>query len=243
MPFKTYIADKPEQIFKDVDTSRRYVSAYYTAFDNVDADGDIGRKGMTLKSIAENGPKSASPRIKHLLNHDITQPLSRLTDMGEDNFGAFYAGEVGTHNLGTDYLKMVDSGLITEHSYMLQPKRTNKIAAGNELLEVKVWEVSSLTAWGANPLTPFIHVSKSLSKEDRIKYLNNKIKAVEKFCRNSDATDETIQSLLICIKQMQELYNDLMSSTPAAEKAPEPPKQSGYSGLLASINTSKSLFN
>ncbi|MFB6456491.1 HK97 family phage prohead protease [Chitinophaga sp. Hz27] len=243
MPFKTYIADRPELIFKEVDLSNRHVSAYYSAWNNIDADGDIGRKGMTLKTVAEQGPKSANPRIKHFLNHNITQPLSKLTDMGEDNHGPFYSGTVGNHNLGTDYLKMVDSGLITEHSYMLEPTRYTKTSTGLDMQEVKIWEVSSLTAWGANPMTPFISVSKSLSSEDRIKYLDTKIKAVEKFCRNTDATDDTIQSLLICIKQMQEAYAELISSTPAAVEAPEPPKQDNYSSLLKSINSVKTIFN
>lgn len=230
----------PLQI-KNIDTEggRRIVSAYYTAFGNEDSDGDIGVKGMTLKSVAETGPKSSHPRIKYFLNHDVRHPLGSMKDMGEDEVGPWYTAEIGKHKNGQDFLDMLDSGgIITEHSYglsVVQRLKTDR----RMMTEVKVWEASPLTHWGANPLTPFISTGKSMSHEDEIKYWENKQKALDKFCRNSEATDETIDGLLIEIKYLTQYIINLTTTTPAAEKAQETPETQDYSGLLTSLQTIK----
>lgn len=220
---------------KNLDVKRRLISGYYTAFGNLDADEDIGTPGMTLKSIAETGPKSNQPRIKHFKNHNIYEPLGLLQDMGEDDFGAWYESLVGTHDLGTDFLKMADSGLITEHSYQLSVLERDK-ADKRRMKQVKVWEVSSLTAWGANQNTPFISLGKSMSVPDQIQYWENRSAAIEKFCRNTDATDETIQSLLIEQKALtQQIHELLISTTRTAGEASGAPGKQLNSGLLAGI--------
>ena len=230
---------------KDFDKSRRLVSAYYTAFGNEDADTDIGTKGMTLKSIAENGPKSAKPRIKHFKNHNTMQPaISLITDMGEDDFGAWFTGLVGTHNDGEDFLKQADSGLITEHSYGLTPLQRDK-ADRRKMLQVKVWEVSSLDFLGANENTPFISLGKALPKEDILKYYIDRHAALEKFCRNSDASDELIQSLLIEYKFLAQNILDLLTTTtPTATKASGLPgtQEPDYTELLKELGQFNNIF-
>lgn len=225
---------------KNVDRKSRVMSGYYTAFENLDSDEDIGTKGMTLKSVAETGPRSAKPRIKHFLNHNTTQPLGVLTDMGEDNVGAHYTSQIGDHNLGLDFIKMADSGLITEHSYGLTPLQRDA-KDRRRMLQVKVWEVSPLTAWGANSETPFISLGKSLNMtpEQEIKYWADKQAAIEKFCRNTDATDETIENLLIEIKYLTQHIIDLSTTTLTAGKASDTPGTQDYSQLLGDIQSIK----
>lgn len=224
---------------KDVDINKRILTAYYSAFGNKDSDGDIGTPGMTLKSIAETGPSSAQPRIKYFLNHDVTHPLGTHKELGEDAHGPWYRAEAGAHAFGVDFLKMVDSGVITEHSYGLSVVRRDK-SVNAKMLEVKVWEVSPLTHWGANPLTPFIDIGKSMTREDEISYFQKKMDSLEKFCRNTDATDETIQSLLLEIKYLTAHIINLTTTTAAAEKAQETPgTQDDYSELLNSIKSIK----
>lgn len=222
---------------KEVDLKRRTVSGYFTAFNVLDSDGDIGRKGMFARSIQEQGPKSNHPRIKHLLNHDPSKPIGKLIDLFEDDYGLFYLSEVGTHSQGEDFLKMADSGLITEHSYGYQTIREKRIQEGNELLEVKQWEGSSLTAWGANQFTPLIPTLKGMDKVQQVDQINIRIKSLEKFVRNTTVTDDTIELLMLQIKQLQQVVIDLSSSTPAAVKAPESPKQGDYSSLIANIKS------
>ena len=94
---------------------------------------------------------------------------------------------------------MVDSGLITEHSIGFKTIKEDKKSDANYMTEIRLWEGSSLTAWGSNPETP-ITGTKGLNMEA----VNSRIKALDKFCRNTTATDETIELLLIEIKQLQQ---------------------------------------
>jgi hypothetical protein len=212
---------------KDIDGKKGIVTGYFSAFDNVDADGDIIRRGAFAKTIRENGPKSAKPRIKHLQNHNVNMPLGVLTELKEDATGLAYESNVGTHTLGTDFIKMVESGLITEHSIGFQTLKRNQLQSYEdyvrkpkngwyEITEVKMWEGSSLTAWGANENTPLTSL-KSLDK-DSIDKLIAKSAAIEKFCRSTDATDETIELLLIEQKQLLQIILD----TQPEEKSVEP---------------------
>lgn len=199
---------------KDVDGKKGIVTGYFASFDNVDADGDIIRKGAFAKSILEWGPNSTQPRIKHLLNHNASQPLGKLTDLSEDTQGLLYESQMGTHNVGQDFVKMVESGLITEHSIGYQTMKRNQLQdyegymrnpAGGwyELTDLKLYEGSSLTAWGANQNTPLTGMKSN--KEETLQSLINRQKNLEKFCHNSTASDETIELLLIECKQLTQL--------------------------------------
>lgn len=200
---------------KDVDGKKGIVSGYFSSFDNVDSDGDVIRKGAFAKSIMEWGPKSTTPRIKHLQNHNVSQPLGKITDLSEDTNGLLYESQIGSHALGQDFIKMVDSGLITEHSIGYQVMKQNQLQewadymknpTGGmfELTDLKLWEGSSLTAWGSNQNTPLTGM-KAEEKKDAIQALMNRQKNLEKFCRNTTASDETIELLLIECKQLTQL--------------------------------------
>ncbi len=196
---------------KDVDAKKGIVTGYFSAFNNKDADGDIILKGAFTKTIQENGPNSSNPRIKHLLNHSTSLPLGKIQVLSEDQKGLYYESQVGTHTLGSDFIKMVESGLITEHSIGFKTVKEEKDAKDNStnyIKEVKLWEGSSLTAWGSNPETPLTSL-KSLTPEE----LLSKHNAIERFCRSSTATDETIEMLLLHSKQLSQIILDLQKDT------------------------------
>lgn len=214
--------------FKDVDGKKGIVTGYFSHFNNVDSDGDIIRPGAFTKSIMETGPNSTQPRIKHLLNHNTNQALGVLTSLSEDTSGLLYESQIGTHNLGVDFIKMVESGLITEHSIGFQTLKMNMLqdydgyksnpdGGWYEITEAKCWEGSSLQCWGANPLTPLTSMKGEL-KENWLQELIDKQARIEKFCRNSTATDETIELLLIETKQLTQLIFNLSKS----EKSTQP---------------------
>lgn len=230
---------------KDVDMKSRITIGAFTKYNVKDSDGDIGRKGMFKKTWSENGPTSDRPRIKHLLNHDITQPVGKPLELWEDDEYAYYKSQIGTHTLGDDYMKMAESGLITEHSYGFTRIRDNKIKEGNEMLEVKQWEFSSLTSWGANEFSPLLSIAKSEGKEALLQKLLKRTSAVEKFCRNSTATDETIQFMLIEYKQLQQILIDLTSiSTVPEEKSTQPDSVTGLIDIAQELkNTITGYFN
>ena len=201
---------------KDVDGRKGLVTGYFADFDTLDADGDVILKGAFTKTIAATGPGSKQPRIKHLLNHDPSKPLGVLTTLKEDNKGLYYESKLGTHSLGVDFIKMVESNLISEHSIGYQTKKFNQVTSYDEyregdikreLTELKLWEGSSLSAWGANSNTPLT----GLKSQIEINKLLNKAEAIEKFCRDSKATDETIETLLIYNKQLLQTITELTS--------------------------------
>lgn len=227
--------------FKDADAKKGIVTGYFSKFDNVDSDGDIIRKGAFKKTVAENGPKSAQPRIKHLMNHSASMPLGKILELKEDAEGLAYESQIGTHSLGIDFIKMVESGLITEHSIGFRTIKRNQLQdyAGYmknpskgwyELTEISLMEGSSLTAWGANSLTPITGL-KGIADIDTIV---EQQKAMEKFCKNSDATDETIEMLLLHSKQLSQYILDMQASQPV--KTTDPVKWNGWSKIKLQTN-------
>lgn len=223
----------------DTDAKQGIVTGYFSKFNNVDGDGDIIRRGAFTKTIAEQGPGSKQPRIKHLLNHDPSQPLGVLKSLVEDDYGLAYESQIGSHELGEDFIKMIESGLITEHSIGFQIVKRNRVqswedyqanpAGGQfEITEVKLYEGSSLTAWGANPMTPIT----SLKSGFDVDLFSARIMAIEKFCRNTTATDETIQMLLMHSKQLAQYIVDMKGTVP--EKSTQP--QTGILEALREFN-------
>jgi HK97 family phage prohead protease len=209
--------------FKDIDSKSRTVVFQFANYDNVDSYEEVSTQGMFTRSINNN-----MKRIKHLMNHDATQVPGVAQKIWDDSTGAYMESKIGTHALGNDYLEMANSGIITEHSYGFQVLSSEKGMMGEKqvtyLKEVKLWEASSLTAWGANEKTPLLSVVKAgdiLNLEDGvdaiIKRATDRMERVEKFCKNATVSDDTIELLLIEIKQLHTLIAEIMSTGSAAE--------------------------
>lgn len=215
---------------KDVDGKKGIVTGYASDFDSLDSDGDVIEKGAFTKTLSLNGPKSKNPRIKHLLNHSPSQPLGVPLELREDGKGLYYESKIGNHSLGMDFIKMVESELIKEHSIGYQVKKFNQVTPWDEykegdvrrkLTELKLWEFSSLTAWGANPNTPLTGLKGIFNNELEINKLVNQAEAIEEFCRNSTATDETIQQLLTYNKQLVKIITESRIPTSSQEHSEE----------------------
>lgn len=203
---------------KDIDAKQGVITGYFSAFGNVDSDGDIMMPGAFKRSIQDWGPE-AKGRIKHLMNHDPSQPLGKILELKEDGYGLYYRSQIGKHRLGQDFIKMVESDLIKEHSIGFRTLREQKSDLANEIYEVMLFEGSSLTAWGANEATPVINMKSITSVEE----LKETIRNFEKFIRYSDVTDETIDLCLIKVRQLAQAV-EVMSSTQVTKAEPEQPK-------------------
>ena len=217
---------------KDIDAKQGIVQGYFSKFDVVDSYGEVVMPGAFKKTIQENGPQSLNPRIKHILNHDITLPVGKLTELKEDSLGLTYTSQVGTHTLGQDFIKMAESGLITEHSIGYQVTKWEREKSNDKvvkLIELKLWEGSSLTGWGVNQYTP-LTAMKSDAMVDRLARL-------EKFVRNTTASDETIELLFIEIKQLHQLVSQMKATQPAHTTEPvvEKVEDVDWSLILKSI--------
>lgn len=212
----TYKSNRLE--FKDIDSKKMTVTGYFSKFGNVDSDGDIMMPGAFKRSIADWGPEGKQ-RIKHLMNHRPDQPLGRITVLKEDSYGLYYESDLVKTTFGMDFIKMAEGGIITEHSIGFNTLTETKGALGNEIKDVKLFEGSSLTAWGANMDTPFL----GFKSEMDINELKQEIRIFEKFIRNTDASDNVIDLCVIKIRQLAQAVERL-SSTKATVNEPEQPK-------------------
>jgi len=212
---------------KDIDTKQGVVAGYFSNFNTLDSDGDIIRKGAFAQSIQEWYPKG---RVKHLLNHDVSKPLGKIIDLFEDDYGLFYKSEIGKHQLGQDFIKMAESGLVTEHSIGFRTLNEKQTELGNEITHVQLYEGSSLTGWGANPNTPLVSI-KCLSNET----IAERLKSFEQFIRKTTVSDETIELCLIHIKQLYAQLND-SGKLAEAVNLPEVKAEIDNSNLILEIN-------
>lgn len=233
------VSDSLRLQIKDVDGKKGIVTGYFSDFNSIDSDGDIIKPGAFQKSISQNGPQSGKPRIKHLLNHDSSKPLGVLEVLKEDTKGLYYESRLGTHSLGVDFIKMVDSGLITEHSIGFQTVKYNQLKpwnewkpgeAARELTELKLYEGSSLTAWGANMNTPLT----GLKTEQKVRKINDRIDILIKSLRNGTFSDETFDLLEIELKQMQQAMIDL---TTEPEQTTQPDEEKAVADIKQFLKT------
>ena len=196
---------------KDVDHRKRTAVIMHAAYDNVDRTKDISRKGMFTKSWQEN-----KDDIAFYLNHDPNQAPGKSLNFFEDDKGAYTEVFLGTHTLGEDTLKMMDEGIVKNASFGYIAIKTNIIeGAVRELKEVRHFETSVLTKLQANPMARVVNVQKSFEQEDLVE-LKEAVDEMEKFCRNTKASDNTVIYLLKQIEQAKTVLSKYYETTEAA---------------------------
>ncbi len=223
---------------KDVDVKSRIVAGYFSAFDNVDSDGDLIKQGAFSKSINDRGPESKSNRkIAHLAHHDIRRPVGIIQELKEDSHGLYFESKLGEHSDGDDALKMYESGIINEHSigfqYIEDKTKWIELDSKNdisstpegeefidkrkgyyEISEVKLWEGSFVT-FGANSSTPSFGVLKSIEeKNNYLNEINSRMKLIRKELSNGTYTDNCFKLLAQELAYIQEQYNTLLNTEP-----------------------------
>ena len=202
---------------KDVDDTKGIVKAYYSAYGNEDSDGDIIAMGAATKSVKEGGP-NAKNRIKHLKNHDRNLQPGVIQELGEDANGGWFVSKLMQHRgeftaLAKDTLIEYQAGGITEHSHALDViKRDN--SDRRIIRELKLWEVSSLNAWGANPLTPTVDIKSKTDILETLKKLNNLLKIGE-------FSDGYLQNIEAQVKELNTVLKSLIVE-PRSTLTPEP---------------------
>lgn len=179
------------QGFTDSDTKQGIVTGYFAMFGNKDLDGDIIEQGAFTKTIQERGPQGKG-LIKYLLDHDTRKVVAKINELYEDEKGLRYVAKIGTHSVGQDFQKMIESELINQHSFGFSiPKDKqyfDQSRKANIIKEVIMYEGSAVQFLGANPETTFVDLKSEL---DAMEYLD----LLEKFVRNSKATDELLKPL------------------------------------------------
>jgi HK97 family phage prohead protease len=223
--YKSAISDS----LKDVDTGKRELVGMFANYETRDMLGDLSTKGMFSKTWAEQ-----KSRVKHVHEHDMSVPIGKIKDLWEDSKGAYYRSVVPKGKDGDKWLEWAEGGLLDEHSFGFKTIRSKTAGQGKrDLLEVKHFEVSSVSGWAIHGDTPLLMVKKSFSGnelEELKTRLEKRHRTFEKMVRTSNASDEAIEEmkdaaelLLLEIKSLHQHILDLSTiSTHAAENAPEP---------------------
>jgi len=184
-------------IIEDVDDAKGIVTGYFSAFNNIDSDGDVIVSGAYKKTVAENGPMGKN-RIMHLLQHNPLMPLAKPMELMEDAKGLRFVSKITETSYGKDVIKLYAEGVFNEHSVGFEIIKSDNKAGYREIREIKLWEGSTVT-WGANPNTPMESMKSwdAPKSQDMITKMCNLI-------RKGDLTDESLISLEICLKQLEQ---------------------------------------
>lgn len=143
---------------KDVDTGKREAVIAFATYKSLDKDGDRANRGMFDKSWKEN-----QSMVRYFLNHKKEQAPGKIIRLWDDSDHAYAQVKHGTHTLGEDVLKQLDEGIIVAASYGFDPQKFKPIKnKGNDFLEVKHYEMSVLTHWGAHDDSGPVSVTKAL---------------------------------------------------------------------------------
>ena len=171
---------------KDVDSKLGDVEFYFANFGSRDSDNDVILAGAYEKTIKEN-----TNRIKHIKNHNISIPVGKLQTLYTDTLGAVAQSMLSKSTAGRDTLIEYEEGIITEHSQGFQVIKEdfNESESWNEIKEVKLWEVSSLTGWGANENMPVIGL-KSLNSARDVQKAINLLNGLDNILHKSKISDE-----------------------------------------------------
>lgn len=153
---------------KDLDMSKREAVIAHATYSDLDREGDRANKGMFTKSWNENFDD-----LRFFLNHKKDLAPGKPLKTWEDDNHAYTQVYLGTHTLGEDTLKQMDEGIIVASSYGFDPVRQTKMTKGGyDMKEVRHFETSVLTHWGAHKSSGVVSVIKSFNPY-KLKELND----------------------------------------------------------------------
>lgn len=210
---------RPYDGLKDLDPKGRTVQFYGSAFGVLDAHDDIVVRGAFAKTIQENGPASAKPRIKHLLQHNSNRIVGKFTELVEDERGLLCTSLLADTADGKDTLKLYELDLF-EHSigFNTIKQEYDSTTGVRRITEVKLWEVSAVT-WGACEDTPLVSL-KSMAHADRAVGYAARISKLCKALRTGEMQDATYQSLEAELSALETAYKELVTLPSEVEPAP-----------------------
>lgn len=149
----------------DLDDEKGIVTIGVNGIGIEDAQGDISMPGSFTKTLQEG----LKQRIKHLLDHDYHKQIGVPVDGYETDRDLVFVSALNlekqiSRDVYSDYKFNAEHGRTMEHSIGVSAvKRDN--ADSRKVLEWKLFEYSTLNAWGANPRTGLIDL-KTATQDD-----------------------------------------------------------------------------
>lgn len=179
----------------DADEKAGIIKGYGSYFGNKDSDNDIIMKGAYNKTIAENGY-----RVKYLYQHDMNQPIGKMTELYEDEKGLVFVAEIAKTQLGKDVVELMKSGVITENSVGIMPLQKSDKGDYREITEVKLFEISAVTL-AANDQAKILDVKGNVDVEKLSKRYDNLTKLIRKG-KISDEMGFAIEAEILKLKSL-----------------------------------------
>jgi HK97 family phage prohead protease len=203
-----------ETKIEDVDEKGRILVAA-NAIGNVDSDEDRSMPGSFTKTLKEN-----FSRLKWFLNHDTTKLLGVPVEGKEDGAQLKMLGQLNMKkqlSLDTyeDYKLYAEYGKTLEHSIGVEAVKKEIKDGVRNVNEWKLWEYSTLTAWGANSETPLIGIKSEKDIIETIDWLNVKL-------RKGNFTDEKFLQIEKQLLQLKSLLIEPASTTHEEPTKSEP---------------------
>lgn len=180
----------------DADEKAGIIKGYGSYFGNKDSDNDVIMKGAYKKTIAENGE-----RVKYLYQHDMNQPIGKMTELYEDEKGLVFVAEIAKTQLGNDVVELMKSGVITENSVGIMPIQKNNKGDYREITEVKLYEISAVTL-AANDQAKILDVKGNVDVEKLSKRYDN----LTKLIRKGEISDEMGFTIEAEIQKLKSLF-------------------------------------
>jgi len=180
----------------DADEKAGIIKGYGSYFGNKDSDNDVIMKGAYKKTIAENGE-----RVKYLYQHDMNQPIGKMTELYEDDKGLVFVAEIAKTQLGNDVVELMKSGVITENSVGIMPIQKNNKGDYREITEVKLYEISAVTL-AANDQAKILDVKGNIDVDKLSKRYDN----LTKLIRKGDISDEMGYAIEAEILKLKSLF-------------------------------------
>ena len=180
----------------DADEKAGIIKGYGSYLGNKDFDNDVIMKGAYKKTIAENGE-----RVKYLYQHDMNQPIGKMTELYEDEKGLVFVAEIAKTQLGKDVVELMKSGVITENSVGIMPMQKNNKGDYREITEVKLYEISAVTL-AANDQAKILDVKGNIDVDKLSKRYDN----LTKLIRKGEISDEMGFAIEAEIQKLKSLF-------------------------------------
>lgn len=176
----------------------------------------------------------AVAKIKHALNHDLTQLPGKLKKLEERTVdgvtGIYFESKMADTTLGNDTLKNYLEGIYDNHSIGFQYVNVEMIERGADgfkdivdslvnakeakdreaifvVKEIALFEGSTV-AFGANMNTPFLGV-KGLNKDAISVSFLSRLSKLEKALRSGTQSDETMKMFELQVLQIKQAFMEL----------------------------------
>lgn len=144
------------------------IEGYGAVFNNIDSYGDVIRKGSFAKTIKERGD-----RIAFCYQHDIRNPIGKIQEIKEDDFGLWIVVKVS--NAEDDIKTKIREKILQEMSigYVVINANSAMIDGVDvfELTEIRLYEVSLVTV-AANDKA---RITSMKSEQDREDFIDDEV--------------------------------------------------------------------